>query len=607
MTPTISKWVALAVSSGIAPLISPAIILAQLSPSQSSVPPIVAHTSNVSSAWPYRTPPLIEIRGELEREIGRPLTGTIGVTFSLYPEQEGGTPLWLETQNLTLDADGQYHTSLGVNNSGGILSELFASGEARWLGVQVLLPGERERPRIQILSVPYALMAADAETLGGKPWTAFVLAPQADAESATLDSDGAMDGATTKTGTSIVSNPHTTQTITAPPLSGIPLQIRGQPNNNSNLLEIYEAPPNSRVQSYFSPSGALFTSKAPTFSSMPVGSILFSGTGGLLSQDNGHFAWDNTAKELRVGPRASDFPSGILRDIAFPQGGSIISRLNTGAHGARTFQVLNSDNTTTSKVPVSWLLEATNRSPSSSKVVEDVTLYNTGSGGTAGGFRGTDMYLEHTGTGSIGHLWGLNTYLSFGGFDQVSTAGNVGFVRGLYTGGDRAGSGFVTEWQGVFVDSITNTGGTGSISNLYGVKIEDQTTGINNWALKTGSGLVQFGDKVLADKALIEAYVSVTPSATTTFDATLGNAFQIILTGDVNSSTLANAQAGQFIVWIICQDRTGDHKFSWPDNVRGGGTISGRQNTCSAQQFLYDGMNAYALADIKTGMQLGQE
>ena len=54
--------------------------------------------------------------------------------------------------------------------------ELFASGESRWLGVQANVPGEREQPRVLLVSVPYALKAADAETLGGLPAAAFVRA-----------------------------------------------------------------------------------------------------------------------------------------------------------------------------------------------------------------------------------------------------------------------------------------------------------------------------------------------------------------------------------------------------------------------------------------------
>jgi hypothetical protein len=52
--------------------------------------------------------------------------------------------------------------------------DLFTSGEARWLGVRI--NGGEEQPRVLLLSVPYALKAADAETIGGLPASAFVLA-----------------------------------------------------------------------------------------------------------------------------------------------------------------------------------------------------------------------------------------------------------------------------------------------------------------------------------------------------------------------------------------------------------------------------------------------
>src|SRR5258708_37647341 len=45
------------------------------------------------------------------------------------------------------------------------------------MGVSV--NGEQEQPRVLLLSVPYALKAADAETIGGLPPSAFVLAHRA--------------------------------------------------------------------------------------------------------------------------------------------------------------------------------------------------------------------------------------------------------------------------------------------------------------------------------------------------------------------------------------------------------------------------------------------
>ena len=117
---------------------------------------------------------LVRFSGTVEDSLGRPRTGVVGITFALYAEQEGGSPLWLETQNVELDAEGRYTALLGATQSEGLPLEFFSRAEARWLGIQV--QGEEEQPRVLLVSVPYALKAADAETLGGKPASAFVLA-----------------------------------------------------------------------------------------------------------------------------------------------------------------------------------------------------------------------------------------------------------------------------------------------------------------------------------------------------------------------------------------------------------------------------------------------
>jgi hypothetical protein len=102
----------------------------------------------------------------------------VGVTFALYSEETGGAPLWLETQNVQVDQTGHYTVLLGLTKADGLPIDLFMSGQAQWLGVQAA--GEAEQPRIMLLSVPYALKAADAETFGGRPPSAYVAAPQSD-------------------------------------------------------------------------------------------------------------------------------------------------------------------------------------------------------------------------------------------------------------------------------------------------------------------------------------------------------------------------------------------------------------------------------------------
>ncbi len=97
------------------------------------------------------------------------------MTFSLYSEQTGGVPLWSEVQNVQVDQAGHYTVQLGATQPEGLPVELFASAQAQWLGVRQ--EGQTEQPRVMMLSVPYALKAADAETFGGKPPSAYMSAP----------------------------------------------------------------------------------------------------------------------------------------------------------------------------------------------------------------------------------------------------------------------------------------------------------------------------------------------------------------------------------------------------------------------------------------------
>ncbi len=119
-------------------------------------------------------PQLVNFSGTAVDAQGKPLSGINGITFSIYKDQTGGSPLWMETQNIQADRKGNYSTQLGATKSDGLPVELFASGEARWLGVRV--NGGEEQPRVMLLSVPYALKAGDAATIEGLPPSAFMLA-----------------------------------------------------------------------------------------------------------------------------------------------------------------------------------------------------------------------------------------------------------------------------------------------------------------------------------------------------------------------------------------------------------------------------------------------
>jgi hypothetical protein len=135
-----------------------------------------AQCSSGSNSCAQAVPHLVKFSGVLKNTVAVPRTGIVAMRFVIYGDETSGTPLWQEVQNLRLDQQGHYEVMLGATGSEGIPMDLFTSGESRWLGVQALLPGEEEQPRVLLVSVPYALEAANAQTLGGLPASAFMKA-----------------------------------------------------------------------------------------------------------------------------------------------------------------------------------------------------------------------------------------------------------------------------------------------------------------------------------------------------------------------------------------------------------------------------------------------
>jgi hypothetical protein len=119
-------------------------------------------------------PPVIQFSNVATDAAGVPLTGTVQMTFSLYNNSQGGEPLWTERQTVTLANSGEYSVYLGITKPNGLPETLFTNGEAHWLGVTIA--GQQEQPRVFLVSVPYAMKAGDAATIGGLPPSAFVMA-----------------------------------------------------------------------------------------------------------------------------------------------------------------------------------------------------------------------------------------------------------------------------------------------------------------------------------------------------------------------------------------------------------------------------------------------
>jgi|GEM_PF-2441581 len=101
---------------------------------------------------------------------------TAQVTFALYADEQSSTPLWVETQTVSVDGQGKYSVLLGATSPNGLAPELFVAGESRWLGVK---SGDAAEQRVLLVSVPYALKAQDSDTIAGHKITDFLLTPEA--------------------------------------------------------------------------------------------------------------------------------------------------------------------------------------------------------------------------------------------------------------------------------------------------------------------------------------------------------------------------------------------------------------------------------------------
>lgn len=126
---------------------------------------VVAGALSILPAGPVSAavPAPVSYQGYLSDAVGTPTTAVLSISFSLYTVSVGGTPIWTETQVVSVDQ------GLFTVNLGAIPGNEFPSGAfetSLFLGINVASDGEMT-PRHAFDSVPFAKKAADADTLQG--------------------------------------------------------------------------------------------------------------------------------------------------------------------------------------------------------------------------------------------------------------------------------------------------------------------------------------------------------------------------------------------------------------------------------------------------------
>jgi len=91
-----------------------------------------------------------------------------------------------------------------------------------------------------------------------------------------------------------------------------------------------------------------------------------------------------------------------------------------------------------------------------------------------------------------------------------------------------------------------------------------------------------------ADSAIDQVPFSASPN----FDESVARTFEITLTGNVISSSVANVVNGSILKFIIHQDAVGGRTFVWPAGVPGD-TIDPGASVTSVQAFIVDGSGVF--------------
>jgi hypothetical protein len=382
-------------------------------------------------------PNLIRYGGVLKDAQGAPLSSTtVGITFAIYKQQDGGAPVWMETQSVATDAGANYSALLGSTTASGLPGDLFSQEEQRWLGVQV--EGQAEQQRVLLVSVPYAFKAHEAETLGGRSVSDFVLTESASA---------AVNGNTASpASSSTANNPATTAGVNKGAASDGPTNFSG--STTDQIVGVTQTGTGAGVNASAPTKGVVGTATATTGTAIGVegGSAGSGGYGvyGNVTSATGATVGvkGNSQSTTGTGVRGTNIAtSGVTTGVS--------GYVDSAAGTAGVFNNAAGGNI---------LIGQNNGAPT-------FTVSGTGNVNAAGGFTGSGTGI--TGitfsqlTGQLGNSQFSGTY---SGAVSLSDPGNS-FSGTSFTGGTFTGSG--SGLTGVPAGMLSGTLGSAQFSGTY--------------------------------------------------------------------------------------------------------------------------------------------
>jgi hypothetical protein len=438
-------------------------------------------------------PRLVKFTGVLTEVPRTPLSGPVEMTLALYRDELGGEPLWTEMQSVEIDKQGRYTVLLGATQAEGLPVDLFPSGEARWLAVEI--PGQPQQPRALLVGVPYALKAADAEKLAGKPASDFVLSKNLGEQvRQVIQAQPEIAGQAASTGTSQPGQTKTNNAVT-PQMTPTGPMFPPSSFSGTNATQIVS------VQQNGSGNGLYAQTASNTGNSAVVGVATSSSTS---SNQNGVIGFNagagsgvagiatNPSSGVGVYGQSANF-AGIFGNAVTPTGFSTgVFGISASPDGAGIF---GGNNATTGFAPG---VSANSASPNGVGVFGNALATS----GFAAGVQG----LTHApnGTGVTG--FGIGTGV-LGSASATSGFANGVFGQSFSTSGTGVGgfadanSGFTT---GVSGDASASPNGTGVFgSSFQWVGVGGQATASSGtpaygvWgdtASSSGAGVIGFAD-----------------------------------------------------------------------------------------------------------------
>ncbi len=111
----------------------------------------------------YSVPQLIPYKGTLEKD-GQPYNGTVDMTFSIYDADDSDSPVWSESQSVTV-YNGNFSVMLGSTSSDSSNALKAVIDNADHLYIEVAVNGNVLSNRQEIVPVPYAFLTKTGNNL----------------------------------------------------------------------------------------------------------------------------------------------------------------------------------------------------------------------------------------------------------------------------------------------------------------------------------------------------------------------------------------------------------------------------------------------------------